>query len=289
MTEARTQPGPHELPNIKQIEKFVDVVRHNIFIRDWKDTLDDIALWWQEGTERSDIGLRFRKATMGPGIPKLELQQANKVLQGRDENIDSIIISITTALDDPKLKWGDIQKIREQVQNYEEDTQHHIQINALLEAISESPENMRDVRVMRQRVAQHAWDELWNTGMYRIWDYSGRRETIDDRTTVDFIEEEKAELKAALDNKLWSAEKRKQQEKVYKTWRAVIRENFDDEINAELRKLWAAVIGEEGQQVSAIDILENTEQIYQYLQAEGAFDIDLEDYYDALDEESDDE
>lgn len=266
------------LPGPDNIQKFADSVRRTPAwenIDGWKGTLDKISIWWQEAGDRLVLSERMRKATQALNVPHLERYRAAQVLKERDGAINPIVSSIAAAVEDPKVTWTHIKAIYDQVHEYQEDTPHHAQIIALLEAMDESMGGRLNPRRARQLIAQSAWDEVWRIGAYRIIEYSNRRRTVQDRSTINTLEIEKNQIIGALHSKPWSSGKRKEQEKVYLQQRETIGRNFDREVNDALANLWRAVCDNEGQRVSAIDILDNAEDLYQTLQSEGYFDQKL--------------
>jgi hypothetical protein len=247
---------------------------------DWKDVLDTITLAWRDcGKSTEDRVALFVGAITLPGIPKLELAEATEFMNTTRQDWDKFVEGVKGIVNGVHFKWSQMRELSALAEKVKEtNVGKDNQTIALLQAISQTRQEGKTPPWIRQRIAQHAFDEIVNTGIYRVLDYSGPDDWVQDRTTEDGLDVEKAELAGALRHELWDRKTLREKTKIYKNLRTIIFKG-DNSVEREtadsLEKLWNAANGTGVTRKSALYYLRLAEDIYSDLQSGGAFDEEL--------------
>lgn len=250
------------------------------FTSGWKKILDSITVTWRDYGEATGTGLNsLEKALVLPNVPKLEVSDASEYLSSAKGGWNKFVEGVNGIASGAKFKWDqmkDLSDTADEVRdNYSPKTSQAI---ALLQTISEMHKEGKTPEWIRQRIAQHAFDELVTTGLYRVIDYSGPGDTVEIRTTQDDFNSEKAELMSALDGKMWDKEAIEKRTTDYKNLRKIILKgdnSVDAKVADALKKLWDGANGTGVTKKSALYYLQLAEDTFKSMQEGGAFDIDL--------------
>jgi hypothetical protein len=127
---------------------------------------------------------------------------------------------------------------------------------------------------MRQKIAQHALEELWTSCDYAGLNYAA--ETDNEVTTIDEPSEEKDEFLAALNGEAWTTEELDQQKKKVSALKRAVAEIDDGTFSDNIKVLWDTARGKAKASTTAIDLIIASEDILQDLSSEGAFEWDPE-------------
>ena len=252
---------------------------------DCEETLNKVARGWYSGEKiyQETLG-RYTKALALPNIPKLEMKDVGEYQTKFKSPYPDFIQGVTEISNGEKLKWKRVEELAELGDKIAmKGNAKDEQAIALLHAISETHKEGRTPEEIRQKIAQHAFNEIYSLGKYRILEWTGAEdgEPVGSRTTQDELSEEKDELVSALKANLWDAAKTEEMAKVYKDLRRVAKSDdnrVDISVIDELEKLWNATQGKGLTKKSSLEILQLAENIYESYEKGGAFDIDLKEY-----------
>lgn len=290
--------GIDKLPNFKtNWETIKSQIPTGILPFGWSDTLDKITYCWKfKGSAISERVGRLSSATALEGLPKLERRDALEYLENSKKQWGEFSDGINAIVKGEKLKWDQIQQLADVAEGFgEEGEGEDEQATALLEVLNRVSKERKLSKRFRQKIAQHAFDEVFQVGDYRAMDYTGADDMEDvwDRTTQDPVGVESNELLAALNKKLWTTKERKERRKTYLSWRRAILDgdnSVDEEVADDLEKLWnAAYKNEATTRNSALHFLQLGEDIYKDMEEGGAFDIDITEYREDEDDEDSEE
>src|SRR3989344_5008705 len=173
---------------------------------DWKDTLDTINIVWkQDITSILEDRKRLEDAIGLPDVNSLEVDGAKEVLDSHAEKLQTFTTTISEIVSGKKFKWRTIREIQGIGYDLTESDRKRLdQAVSLLQSLSEAKFTEEDMPQIRQRMAQHAFLEIFQIGEYRANDYSGSDDgDVIDRTTQDFPEVETVELTASFNDPLW--------------------------------------------------------------------------------------
>ena len=298
MTEGAEVPdqieqGGSSLPDIR---KFRENFAQLDFDTDYKDTIFN---WWREVKKRSGYFVRFEAATNLEGVPKLEKNEAKKNLAETRAGFDVINASIISFIEKPKATLKDA--IRRAVQNiyrtppeveqanaiavaieeYKEtyDLENE-QVIAVCEAISETRDLGQSEEVIRQKIAQHGFEEMGTLFPYQRFAYL--YEAGEEPTTVDPLESEKSELITAIKGELWTGKERRKYRSLYNRLRKMMdRLKFETEVKTGFNMVFDLAIGEASlSRNSAIEILNRVENVWVGIQSDStlqeAWEYELE-------------
>lgn len=252
-----------------------------------QEEFDEIYIWWNEFEETKALLTRFITIIKSDSLPAREKRTAAKSFAPIKESFETVIGHLQKISEQNSLQNSEAVEVKAAIDAFEEEKEGIEQIIALCEAIEQS--GLTDPLKIRQLVAQHALEELSQAFQYERLYYAA---DVDESAVVaDDVDTERRELLAAFLGGLWKQKKRKEMEKFYKDWRAGIRENYDDEINTYLSRLWKVAIGENLEKRNAVSILEAQAFVFDGLQSEGAleWDPDEEEWEEEEDEENWDE
>jgi len=168
----------------------------------WKDTVDTIALCWRDNSDniQQRIGQLSQALTL-EHIPQLELNDAVECCDNTKKDWAEFTAGIKSIVRGEKLKWGQMKKLAEIADNLAKFGQgRDEQAIALLRAINETHREGRTPEEIRRKIAQSAFDEIFQVGEYRILDYTGADsgDEVETRITQDGLLSEKDELVHAL-------------------------------------------------------------------------------------------
>lgn len=283
------------LPKIPSLETHLDSLREQIpFIppRKWKETLDSIALGWKKGEENYNPALiEFDKALSLPNIPEEEKAEVMKLKQEYTDKRHEFFTGVFEIASNNKLKWSRIRELG-RLSYYaigEVSDPADEQALALLHAISETHYEGRKEEEVRQKIAQHAFEEVFQVGAYRVYEWSGADfgDDVDERSTQDFFEEEKGELISALHKPLWDSAKTTEMSKTYKGWAKIatlVSNSLDQDDIDLLEELWDFSRGKNLDKTNSLEILQMAEAIYRRFEESEAFDIEIDTDEDTEDE-----
>ena len=162
-----------------------------------KEVLDNIHEWWNGFENTRETMSRFRRAITLPYIPPLEQQQSKEEYAISQQRVNQVVrgivlLSMTTKPTDRDWdKVGDIETTIKKLERWEK---HDNQFIAFCEAAGEAGDKILAAGI-RQRIAQHSWDE-----MTALFGYA----KINRVSTIDDIDSEKRELLDAIRGHLWS-------------------------------------------------------------------------------------
>jgi hypothetical protein len=287
MSEMIAPSAPNTLPDFNtNWAKIKNYLPRFSFTSGWEKVLNSITVTWRDNAE--GIGTRiklFSEALALPNVPQLEVSDASECLKDTRGKWGTFVEGVRGIANGVKYNWDQIKDISKTAKQIEDGSPRDIQATALLQAISETHKEGRTPEWMRQRIAQHAFDELVTTGLYRVIEYSGNRDMVQVRTTQDDFNSEKSELMSALDSKMWDKEAIEKRTTDYKNLRKIILSgdnSVDAKVANSLKSLWDAGNSEGVTKKSALHYLQLAEDTFKSMQEGGAFDIDLN-------EESEDE
>jgi len=131
---------------------------------------------------------------------------------------------------------------------------------------------------MRQLIAQHAIEELWDTCRYEEFNYAAGTET--ETLTIDNIDQEKDEFISALRGEMWTeTETADHKQRIWALKRAI--EEIDDGTYSDyINLLWKTAIGKGAKKTTAIDVVITTEELFQDLKNEGALEWDPDEEFE---------
>lgn len=293
------------LPNIRNFKKVVEAAPIG------PDTINPFKFWWvrvhdffssenQIAKEFPEEGLdqtyelwhgfatteaktqRLVSASQSPSIPTLEKTDADEVAGKNNSLVAQFRDNLTLFIAGNFSDWSIADKAMSAAIEFAEvsDEPRENQITAFCEAVSEvSAEKELTPEFIRQRIAQWSIDEMFTEGAQYAALYLNTE--YDDPTSLrDNIEQEKAELKAALHGNLWDAKTLERKEKEFKKFLSTLYKGDyspdDDEIVA-FKELWSAAKGtaKKLKEVSAIKLMDDQYQIYESLRDNEVFDIEL--------------
>lgn len=220
---------------------------------------------------------RLDEAVKLPNVPKMELDIAKYRLDTVKKGTEEFLEGINKISGGEKLKWSKMRKISDAIEQLSRiDSGEIDQSAALLYAISETHVEGRNPEWIRQRIAQHAFDELVDTCAYGVLD-SQKSKNILERSTQDSFEQEKDELVRALKDKQWSDEDLKQREVAYSGLQQMVINDKETgyEISYKIRGIWDEARGKEYTNISASDTLQTAEDFYKALYKSEGFNIPL--------------
>jgi len=245
---------------------------------DWESVLDSITVGWRDLGEKIPDRLKtFSDSLALPNIPKMEVSEASLKYTEVKNEWDKFAEGIFGITNGVKYKWPQMLQL-----SYQAETLGYLkcsnifQASALLQAISETHKEGRTPEVIRQRVAQHAFDELIRISTYSFYEHKGGG-PVTTRTTQDDPETEKNELVNALSSDLWDKNTIEKRMKDYKKLREIILKGYnsvDGDVADQLERLWNATKGEGVTRNSALHFLKLTQEIYINLEHGGAFDVE---------------
>jgi hypothetical protein len=247
---------------------------------DWEEQLNVITVVWRDyGDKMTNHINTFTAALILPNVPKLEVSDASLYLDSTKESWNKFVAGMVGVAGGTKYKWEEVMEYASIAETIKEaDYDKSIQAIALLQAISETHTEGRTPEGIRQRIAQHSFDEIVTLGAYRALDYSGTGSTVTRRTTQDYSGVEKDELTYALRHDMWNEERLKEKAKVKKQLRSIIsssNNNVDSDTADPLEKLWNAANGKGVTKKSALHYLQLAEDIYRELESGEAFDVNI--------------
>jgi hypothetical protein len=262
------------------------------FLLPWgyKDTLETIARCWRDSHEIIDANLATTSSVLAlPHVPDLERKDAAEYLNSTQVLWGSFAGKVTAIVQKTNFPWKEIKALAADAKTLTDGISEDDQAIALLRAISKRYEEFKDPRELRRKIAQHAFDEIFNTGDYHIYDYTGSDDgEVASRTTQDTEPVEENELEAAIRSPLWNEETLGENRKMYLAWRraALSDENdVDPRVATQLTNLWNGIRGKGTENHSSLYYLQLAEDIYRGLEEGGAFDIDLNEYMEEGDDE----
>lgn len=286
-------------PEIPSFQEHVESLKNQIPIfppSDWEETLDAVAVCWQSGEKKFEIELgEFDKALALPNIPEEEKDIVSKYKQQYREKTYEFFTGIFEISANNKLKWSRMRELAE-ISKYLTDEDYRPRDEqglAFLYAVSETHHEGRTKEEIRQKIAQHAFEEVFQLGMYRVASWTGADSYRDlkEYSTRDFFEQEKGELSSALSNPLWTEEKTEDMKKLYKIWRKVAKEG-DNRLDLDdielLKGFWDLANGKSLTKTNSLEVLRLGERVYKKFEDKGAFDIQL-DLDDSEDEDEEEE
>ncbi len=224
--------------------------------------------WWQKRGQVQKELSRLRSASTLPGLPHLESKQASQCYEDVQEFSNKVVRSLGLTLVSQKPTWNDVGEVVASIHAYTKKIHLNDQIVAVCEAIDETRNLGLSDSVIRQKVAQYAWDELIQLVPYA---------KLDDhvRTTQDDLETEKIELLEVMNHPLWDADNLKRRETEYNKFKDQMRvDKYDPALRKVFKALYEAATGKIPSKMSAIDILRKQEEILVGLYNENAFDTD---------------
>lgn len=131
---------------------------------------------------------------------------------------------------------------------------------------------------MRQTIAQHALTELFEEGAPYAAFYLNT-EFNDPTSMRDYLEIEKDELTHAINHGIWDEKTLAEKEKFYKELISGLYRNHDysadDDVILGLKLLWKCAKGELLKKTSAIKLLQVQNEVFETLQNDEVFDIEL--------------
>lgn len=287
-----------KFPDISIFQDLVEVMQNSRMFGFPKRELDRIYEFWTEMNDLTKSVIRMSKSLKAMGVPSEEKKQAKEYFDDLVEAIANIAEAMRDFANKPKedCSWKqDGKPIYQAIRNYDEDETTGVyedSIVALFEAISETIQQRQlDEREIRQRIAQHAIQELWTSFDYERFYYAG--DVDQDSTTIDDFDTEKDEFLSTLSGDSWTEEELAQQKKKISALRRAV-EDIDDGSYAEnISILWNAARGKGKKRTTAIDIIVATEEILRDLDNEGVFEWDpdeeAEDYEDEEEDVGDEE
>ena len=256
-------------------KRFVDLTpdnyRENGQVIGWaKETLDKINIWWSTVNKTQEGLSRFKSAFSLFGLPRLESKQVREEYGGAQHVANQVIWGIDLFLHLKKPSWEKIEEISDKVREWNDRKRSDGQVVALCEAISETSNLGLPEQEVRQKIAQHNWDELMAIFPYaKVQD-----ETL---TTQDDLETEKQELKAAIEGPLWNVDDRRKAGVDFRKYKGQIKKGeYELTLRRAFKFLYNCAKGEIPKNKSAIDILRVQEEILRGLYEEDAFDLEEE-------------
>jgi hypothetical protein len=301
MTEGSTEAPVTEIPDYKtNWEK----IRNQIPFfppENWEGSLDSICYAWKNNKKIDARMLRLSSALALTSIPEPEIREATMGLRDLQKERADLNSGTSAIAAGTKLKWEKVEQLAQIAEEFTGDGGFGLldMNTAVLEAINQVANEPQGLpKDFRQRIAQHAFGEIFQVGKYRELEYKGidsYGEGPEQRTTQDSVELEKAELVSALRNKPWGVRKTNEMRKVYKEWRRAILVgdtgvDEEDMVADDLKSLWlAASKGAGTSKYSTQVFLSNAEGIYTAMESGGAFDIEPEEYEEEGDELEDED
>lgn len=283
MSEREPQNEPDKLPeftdeNWRKFLKLIPVLHQP---DNWQETMDTVLEYWRDKGVDTEVRIeRFSRALALPGIPILELKDAGKYLENTKRDWNVFLTGVCEVAAGVKPKWEKIEEISKAADNLggDQGKGEDDQAVALLETISRFSEEGKLPENFRQRLAQHAFEEMAELSQYRIMDYTAAKvgDEVLIRTTQDAEADESVELLAALNQKLWDKHTLEKETKIYRAWRKYALSELREEVAANLKKLWEAASENIGtKRKSALYFLQLGEKVFSAMQGGDAFDVDL--------------
>jgi hypothetical protein len=251
----------------------------------FEDTFNSIIFYWRDDASDTKEKLeKFESALTHPSVPDLERNDISEIIAPVRKLHQEFVGSVRLISQGAKFKWDKMEELGEKAgslrkRNYREEDQ----ALALLDAINKTyrkPLSKKEVALMRQKLAQHALDELPTVGQHRAlsWTAAEIGEHVESRTTQDDILLEEDELVHALGSASWMPEEITKAKRTYDDLKKVIR-NRNNSVSVKLliplKDLWNYANGKKVSNVSAINVLQLAEKIYRGLEAGGAFNVNI--------------
>lgn len=262
------------LPDINNHRKFVEASGIIFFS---KDKLDKLYYWWVDYSKGDALSDRFKSAISGQ-LPEPESRDASAILGQRLKALEVARKGIINFVKAAEPKWGWTKPIFKAIDEMNEEQSNVEQAAALCEALNETKGEWRDETIMRRLVAQWAWEDFFNAAIYANLHYQA--DTGESVTTTGDIEAEKTEIIAALRKDVWDEKKIREQRKIYRKWKSMIIDNYDEETAYSLKLVWDSIRGKAAKSTSAIEILQAAERVLRDLDWEGAFEYTSDDLED---------
>ena len=288
MTEKTSPVEPLEarlgIPDVKGFDQIVEVAKKASLFGFPKKALDDIYLFWRQDLPGlAAMNLRMDKALQLEGIPQAELTQAQEYHGDRLEITEAITANLQKFFAKPADRtWKDDGKpIHQAIQAYEDRDDvgfYEDSITALLEAIVETKGEWKTEPEMRQLIAQHAIEELWDTCRYEEFNYAAGTET--ETLTIDNIDQEKDEFISALRGEMWTEAETADHKQRIRALKRAIEEIDDGTYSDYINLLWKTAIGKGAKKTTAIDVVITTEELFQDLKNEGALEWDPDEEFE---------
>ncbi len=268
-------------PGIENFDAVVDTAKKTPLFGFPKNNLDRIYEFWTGMPDFSEEVIRMDKATRLTGVPLAEMSHAKDYLKDFVEVAEPIAKSMRdfVAKTESERSWKqDGKPIYEAIRDWDDRDDvgpYEGSITVLLEAISETQgKGWNTDNEMRQKIAQHALEELWTSCDYARLHYAA--ETDVEVTTIDESSEEKDEFLAALNGTTWTEEEMALQKKKVSALRRAVAEIDDGTFSDNIKVLWDTARGKAKASTTAIDLIVASEDILQNLSSEGAFEWDPE-------------
>lgn len=246
-----------------------------------KQTKDTIYSYWQSFGQSSQSLEHFKEVSKFKTIPPLEQAQALKAAEYAEHKTREINSAITELVDESRIERfiniltftnnaSYAEEISDDIRGFNNDKLGRDQIVALLEAIDETSGLGLAAAKMRQRIAQHALEELLNLLPYaRINKAASLPQSV---TTIDYFNQEKDELLSALSGELWDEESaKKYNQNTIESIKHLKSLGWDPEIGKNLTALLRSAQGKTPKGVSAMDLLGAEEATLRLLYSHDAF------------------
>lgn len=290
-TISKSQPLESRLkiPDVKGFDQIVGVAKKASLFGFPKEALDDIYLFWRQDLPGlAAMNLRMDKALQQNSIPQAELTQAQEYHDDRLEVTEAITSRLQKFFSKPADRtWKEDGKpIHEAIQVYQDRDDvgfYENSITALLEAIAETKAEWKTEPEMRQLIAQHAIEELWDTCTYEKLDYAADTET--ETSTIDSIDQEKDEFISALRGKMWTEAKTADHKQRIRALKRALEDVDDGTYSEYINLLWKTAGGKGAKKTTAIDVVVTSEELFQDLKNEGALEWDPEEEFEDEDED----
>lgn len=275
-----------------------------------EEKLNRIFNWWRDVKKRNEYFGRLKAATDLEGVPKLEKTDSKKDLEETRIGYDVINASINAFIEHPKTTLKDAIRrifqgiyttppeikqaitiadaIEEYLSTYDLENE---QIIAVCEAISETRDLGQSEEIIRQKIAQHGFEEMMTIFPYYRFAYL--YEAGEEPTTVDHLESEKSELISAIKGELWTGKERRKYRSIFKRFRKMMdRLEFETEVKTGFNFVFDLAIGEASlSRNSAIEILKRIEDVWFGIQEDStlkeAWEYELEQEEESEEESED--
>lgn len=236
-----------------------------------EESLDTLYLWWRSFDSQQSFMVRFASAVSDDPLPEQEKAWARERFNTTREGFEKLISIIRGIKQNQEMDPSQVVAGAETIDEIEKLSTLNGQAIAVCEAIKDSGKT--DPREIRQRVAQHAIEELAKAFVYENLYHAADVSVT--ASIIDSLETEKKELLAQLRGDVWDDEKEEEMRKLYERWRGQVREAFSDSINERLSVVWRAAVGQNLDKISAFDILTAQAGIFRDLSEEGALVFEL--------------
>ena len=284
----RLEPGITAIPEYNN-EKFTEIIRNSGLISKNSDgvyeifhylhtTFDRISIWWRSQENISEQLCKLKHFKESSQIPQLECEEISGYYENIFELADNANIKINEMYevysDDykkPLLKKffsaieEDIELVSvtgEIIKEYLGTEKIRTIVFSVCEAIEETQGDI-EPKIMRQKIAQQAWEELKRLIPYAI--AHNRRIPIIDENDI-----EKEEIKKALKSNLWNNQEVQKHEEIYKELLEQVVSSKDKSLITNFKALYKAT-QDDSKEISAFNILLLQDRVWKELYNEKAF------------------